>query len=258
MEIDSTIAPALLGGRLALVTGAGQGNGRAIALGLARAGARVVVTDINGDNAAQTQTLVERDGGQAWAFPLDVCDPAACDALAAQVAGDIGDVDVLVNNAGIIIREDSSSPRAAENFRRVLDVNLTGTLNATLAMLEMLKRTRGCIVNLGSIASFAGQGATLGYAPSKAGVKLLTQSHAAEFAAFGIRVNAIAPGVIATPMTEATRADPSRLTGFMARTPMGRVGEPEELVGPVVFLASPMASYVTGATLAVDGGFLAT
>ncbi|MEZ5649458.1 MAG: SDR family oxidoreductase [Burkholderiaceae bacterium] len=258
MDIDAFIAPPVLAGRLALVTGAGQGNGRAIARGLAAAGARVVVTDVDERAARETRGLIEAAGAQAWSFGLDVTDEPACRALAGQVDQAIGALDIVVNNAGIIIREGSDSPRAAENFRRVLDVNLTGTLNVTLATLGMLKRTRGTVVNIASIASTAGQGATLGYAPSKAGVKLLTQSHAAEFARFGIRVNAIAPGVIATPMTESTRADPSRLTGFMARTPMGRVGEPEELVGPVVFLVSPMASYVTGATLAVDGGFLAT
>ncbi|MEZ5656990.1 MAG: SDR family oxidoreductase [Burkholderiaceae bacterium] len=217
----------------------------------------MVVTDVDVEAARETCGLVNQAGGQAWSFGLDVCNEPSARALADQIAAQIGDLDILVNNAGIIIREGSDSEHAIENFRRVLDVNLTGTLNVTLAMLVMLKRSRGTIINIASIASFAGQGATLGYAPSKGGVRLLTQSHAAEFAPWGIRVNAIAPGVIATPMTESTRAEPARLSGFMARTPMRRVGEPEELIGPVVFLASPMASYVTGAILAVDGGFLA-
>ena len=125
------------------------------------------------------------------------------------------------------------------------------------ALLPALRQTHGSIVNLGSIASFVGVGGALGYAPSKGGIKLLTQALARDLAADGIRVNAIAPGVIATPMTESTRNDPARLASFMSRTPLGRVGQPEELVGPVVFLVSDMGSYVNGVTLPVDGGFLA-
>jgi NAD(P)-dependent dehydrogenase (short-subunit alcohol dehydrogenase family) len=138
-----------------------------------------------------------------------------------------------------------------------LDVNVHGTFNVTHALLDSLKATRGCIVNMASIAAYAGQAASLGYSPSKGAIKMLTQSLAQELAPFGVRVNALAPGVIATPMTAATREDPSRLQGFMTRIPMGRVGETEDLVGPIVFLASDMARYVTGITLPVDGGFLA-
>lgn len=248
----------LLQGRLAFVTGAGQGNGRAIALGLARAGARVVVTDVNGASAAETADLLRAEGGSAWGHVLDVTDAAACQALAARVAAECGRVEVLVNNAGIIIRENSAHPQAAEHFRRTLDVNLHGTFNVTQAFLPALKNGGGAIVNLSSIAAFAGQGGSLGYSPSKGAIKMYTQSLAVELAPFGVRVNALAPGVIATPMTEPTRADPSRLAGFLQRTPMGRVGQPEELVGPVLFLASEaLSSYVTGVTLPVDGGFLA-
>lgn len=247
----------LLAGRLALVTGAGNGNGRAISLGLAAHGADVVVTDIDAAAAARTADEVRASGRQAWAFALDVTDGAACHALADVVRKDIGPISILINNAGIIIREGIDSPRAAANWQRVIDVNLTGVFNATHAHLAALRETRGAIVNVGSIASFVGVGDTLGYSPSKGGVKLLTQALARDLAKDGIRVNAIAPGVIATAMTEATRNDPQRLAGFMGRTPLGRVGEPEELVGPVVFLVSAMASYVNGVTLPVDGGFLA-
>ena len=161
---------------------------------------------------------------------------------------------MLVNNAGILIREGLDSPRAAENWRRVLDVNLNGSFNMIHAFL---RATRGVIINVGSIASFAGVGAALGYSPSKGGVKMLTQSLARDLAADGIRVNAIAPGVIETPMTASTREDPAKLASFMQRIPLGRVGQPDDLVGPVVFLASSMARYVTGVSLPVDGGFLA-
>ncbi|WP_407151480.1 SDR family NAD(P)-dependent oxidoreductase [Bradyrhizobium sp. ORS 86] len=247
----------LLAGKRALVTGAAHGNGRAIARGLAAHGADVVVTDIDLAGAEQTAADIRGSDCAAWAFRLDVSDAAACHALAQRIGREIGPIAVLVNNAGIIIREGIDSPKAHDNWRRVLDVNLTGTFNVTHAFLPALRETRGAIINLGSIASFVGVADTLGYAPSKGGVKLLTQALARELAADGIRVNAIAPGVIATAMTEATRSDPARLAGFLGRTPLGRVGEPEELVGPVVFLASELASYVNGVTMPVDGGFLA-
>ncbi len=247
----------LLAGRRALVTGAAHGNGRAIALGLAAHGADVVATDIDLAGAEHTAADIRAGGRAAWPFRLDVTDADACKALAETVARDIGPIAILINNAGIIIREGIDSPRAGENWRRVLDVNLTGAFNVTHALLPALRQTRGTIVNLGSIASFAGVGDTLGYAPSKGGVKLLTQALARDLARDGIRVNAIAPGVIATAMTEATRNDPARLASFMSRTPLGRVGQPDELVGPVVFLVSDLASYVNGVTLPVDGGFLA-
>jgi NAD(P)-dependent dehydrogenase (short-subunit alcohol dehydrogenase family) len=247
----------LLAGKRALVTGAGQGNGRAIALGLAAHGADIVAADIDLAGAERTAADLRGSGGNAFAFRLDVTDAAACRALAQTIARDIGEISILINNAGIIIREGLDSPRAAENWRRVLDVNLTGVFNVTHAFLPALRKTRGAIVNLGSIASFVGVGDTLGYAPSKGGVKLLTQALARDLARDGIRVNAIAPGVIETAMTEVTRNDPAKLAGFIGRTPLGRVGQPEELVGPVVFLVSEMASYVSGVTLPVDGGFLA-
>jgi len=210
--------------------------------------------------AHQTQSVADEinaRGGKAFAYQLDVTDAAACNALAKQVAGEAGAVNVLINNAGIIIRETIDSPRAAENWRRVMDVSVNGIFNVVHAWLPALRQTRGNIINIASIASFVGVGSTLGYSPSKGAVKLFTQTLARDLAADGIRVNAIAPGVIATPMTASTREDPSRLAGFMSRTPLGRVGEPDELIGPVVFLASNMASYVNGTILPVDGGFLA-
>lgn len=248
----------LLQDKRALVTGAGQGNGQAIAAGLARAGAQVVVTDLDGEAAAQTAGLIRQDGGQAWHWPLDVTDARQCQDLAGQVGLACGAVDVLVNNAGIIIREGSESPHAASNWERTLQVNLQGVFNVTMAFRSQLWSRQASIINIASIAAYAGQGGSLGYSPSKAGVVMLTQSWAAEWAVHGVRVNALAPGVIATPMTEITRAQPHKLQAFMARTPMGRVGQAHELVGPVLFLASAMSSYVTGVTLPVDGGFLAT
>lgn len=257
MTFPASIAPRLLDGRLALITGAGQGNGRTLALGLSQAGARVIVTDMNETTVEETAKLVRLAGGEAWSFVLDVTSPEACHALAERVGNEIGQVDLLVNNAGIIIRENASSPNAAANWKKTIDVNVHGTFNVTHAWLSAIKATKGVIINIASIAAYAGQSASLGYSPSKGAIKMLTQSLAQELAADGVRVNALAPGVIETPMTAATRENPERLKTFMARIPMGRLGQTEDLVGPVIFLASDMSRYVTGVTLPVDGGFLA-
>lgn len=257
MDITSTMAPQVLQNRLALVTGAGQGNGRAIARGLAAAGARVIVTDLNADTAASVAQEIRAAGGEAWSFQLDVTSVDACNALAARATNEIGPVDVLVNNAGIIVREGMDSPRVVSNMQRALDVNVLGTFLPIQAWLGALRATRGCIVNVASIASTTGLAGVVGYSPSKGAVKMLTQALAVELAKDGVRVNAIAPGVIETPMTVSTREAPEKLEKFMMRTPMARVGQAEELVGPVVFLASDMGSYVTGVTVPVDGGFLA-
>jgi len=257
MEINELIAPQILRGRIALVTGAGQGNGKAIAKGLAKAGAAVIVTDLNEANAKSAAAEINEAGGKAYAYKLDVTSRDECDALALTTANEVGNVDILVNNAGIIIREGMDSPTVASNLQKTLDVNVMGTFHPTHSWLSALRETKGVIINVGSIASTTGIPNVVGYSPSKGAVKMLTQALAVELAKDGIRVNAIAPGVIETPMTSYTREAPERLDKFMMRTPMARVGQPEELIGPVVFLASGMASYVTGVTLPIDGGFLA-
>ena len=257
MQISDHIAPKILQGRLALVTGGGQGNGQAIALGLAHAGARVIVTDLNEVNAQKVAQDILQQGGQAWAFRQDVTDEAANLALADRVLRDIGPIDILINNAGIIIREGIDSPNAVSNLALMLKVNVMGSFIPVHSWLPALRATKGCIINLASIAATAGLAGTMGYSPSKGAVKLMTQALAVELADDGIRVNALAPGVIETPMTAPTREAPEKLARFMQRTPMKRVGQVQELIGPIVFLASDMASYVTGVTLPVDGGFLA-
>ncbi|WP_154678016.1 SDR family NAD(P)-dependent oxidoreductase [Paraburkholderia nodosa] len=254
MQINSN---PILTGKIALITGAGQGNGRAIAIGLAEAGASVVVSDMNEANARETAAIIEANGHAAYACQLDVTDAAQCRGVTEDIAARLGAIDVLVNNAGILIREGIDSENALANLQRVMKVNHEGTFNVCHACLPALRKTRGTIVNIASIASFSGQPNTLGYSPSKGAVKMLTQSLAVDLASDGIRVNAIAPGVIETPMTVFTRDDPARLERFMSRIPMKRVGKPEELVGAVLFLASSMSSYVTGVILPVDGGYLA-
>ena len=257
MQISDHIAPKILQGRLALVTGGGQGNGQAIALGLAHAGARVIVTDLIEVNAQKVAQDIRQQGWQAWAFRQDVTDEAANLALADRVLRDIGPIDILINNAGIIIREGVDSPNAVSNLALMLKVNVMGSFIPVHSWLPALRATKGCIINLASIAATAGLAGTMGYSPSKGAVKLMTQALAVELADDGIRVNALAPGVIETPMTAPTREAPEKLARFMQRTPMKRVGQVQELIGPIVFLASDMASYVTGVTLPVDGGFLA-
>lgn len=257
MTLQPLSLPRLLEGRLALITGAGQGNGRAFALGLAQAGARIIATDVNAAAVEETARLVRDQGGEAWAFVLDVTAPADCNALAARVGKEIGKVDLLLNNAGIIIRENMASPQAASNWHKTIDVNVNGTFNVTHAWLPAIRQTRGTIINIASIAAYAGQGGSLGYSPSKGAIKMFTQSLAQELAPAGVRVNALAPGVIETPMTAATRENPEKLQSFMGRIPMGRIGKTDDLIGPVIFLASDMSRYVTGITLPVDGGFLA-
>ncbi len=196
-------------------------------------------------------------GGHGWVYALDVTDAEAAVRLAARVGQEIGPVDIVVNNAGVILREGMDSPHAHAAMRKVMDVNVIGVFNVVHAWLPALRRTRGNIVNISSGASFHGQPNAVGYSASKAAVRLLSQSMVADLAASGIRVNVIAPGVIVTPMTDTTRADAARLERFMARIPAGRLGNAEEIARPAVFLASDMASYVNGVTLPVDGGYLA-
>jgi len=247
----------ILAGKLALVTGAASGIGRAIAIAYGKAGANVVMTDREAGACDSAVAEVLAAGGKARAFALDVTDSQASVQLAARVERELGDLDVLVNSAGVIIRETVDSPQAHHNIRRTMDVNLFGTFNTIHAWLAALRRTRGCIINVASGSAFVASPGALGYSASKGAVKMLTQAMAADLGKDGIRVNALAPGVIATPMTQYTQDDPERMARFLVRIPANRLGTPEELAGPAIFLASDMASYVNGVTLPVDGGKLA-
>lgn len=249
----------LMQNQVALVTGGGLGNGAAIAKGFARYGARVIVTDIDHDSARATANDITNSGGNAWSYPLDVTDAESCLCLAEEVKTAVGDVTVLVNNAGFIDRQKIDSPDLRRAWNRSMEVNLDGPLNVILSFLPILRKTRGSIINISSIGALVSTKVSVSYSVSKAGVVMLTKDLAQELALDGVRVNHIAPGAMKTRMTEASRTDPERYEMFKRAIPMGRFGEPEELVGPAVFLACPeFSSYVTGAMLNVDGGYLTT
>jgi NAD(P)-dependent dehydrogenase (short-subunit alcohol dehydrogenase family) len=244
-------------GRIALVTGAGRGNGKAIAEGLASAGADVIVTDIDGTSAREVAAKITGLGVRSWAFELDVSDAPACETLAKKIAGDIGSIDILVNNAGVLLSGRIEDDGARARWDKTRAINIDGPYNMVIAFLEALKRSKGCIVNVGSIQSFVGGVGAVGYITSKGAIVQLTKALGVELAIYGIRVNAIAPGLIDTPMTGGVQNNEKALKGILSHVPMRRIGLPEELQAAVVFLASPGASYITGATLPIDGGYLA-
>ncbi len=255
--MNTEIRTDILAGRVALVTGGSRGNGAAIAKGLARHGAAVAVSDVLDEGAAQVAGEIEAAAGKAIWRHLDVVDPQACGAIAGEIQGELGDISILINNAGVISRDAIGGQGFQEGWRRVLDVNLEGVMNMTDACLDQLRRTQGSVVNLASIRSFIAARESAAYCASKGAVAMLTKAMATELATDGIRVNAIAPGIIATPMTVVHRENPETLAAFLTRVPVDRVGEPEELAGPAVFLVSELASYVTGVILPVDGGLMA-
>jgi NAD(P)-dependent dehydrogenase (short-subunit alcohol dehydrogenase family) len=240
-----------------VVTGAAQGNGKAIAKGLAQYGAKLAVCDIQLEAAQQVAAEICATGAIAKAFKVDVTDPSSVKALAESVERELGQTSILINNAGIIRRAPIDSETFEPDWRAVMAVNADGPMLMIRAFLPQLKETLGRIVNLASIMSVTAGPGLSGYAASKGALLQLTKGLAHDLAPLGIRINAIAPGVIETPMTDATRANPDAIGRFIAHTPMKRVGQPEELVGPVLFLVSNLSSYVTGTLLPVDGGYLA-
>jgi 2-deoxy-D-gluconate 3-dehydrogenase len=248
-------SPFDLHGRCAVVTGAGRGLGQAVALGLARAGADLVLLGRPGSQDG-TRDQVSDLGRDVEMVDLDVSDADAVARVGARLAAD-RQVDILVNNAGIIDREDSASV-THDAWSRVLDVNLTGLFFLCQRLgRPMAERGSGKIVSIASLLSFQGGIRVASYAASKHGVAGVTKALANEWGPLGVQVNAIAPGYIATDNTTALREDPDRSRSILERIPAGRWGQPSDIAGAAVFLSSPAADYVNGHVLVVDGGWLA-
>jgi NAD(P)-dependent dehydrogenase (short-subunit alcohol dehydrogenase family) len=247
----------MLKNRTALITGGGRGIGAATAAALSRAGATVIIADLDIALANATAASISAQGGHASACQLDVTDREAVAETAAILAANHDPVSILVNNAGIAGELPIDDPKVMELWDRQMSVNLTSVLVMTRAFLKPLRETKGAVVNLASVASFLAVTGSFGYMASKAGVKLLTQTLAKELASDGIRVNAVAPGVIQTDMSAQRVADPAWLGKQLSRIPLQRVGTVADVADPIVFLCSDMSRYITGVTLPVDGGFLA-
>jgi 3-oxoacyl-[acyl-carrier protein] reductase len=243
---------ALLEGRVALVTGASQGIGRACALALANAGARVALAARNSEKLSEVAQQITDAGGQASAFALDLASEESIRAGAKAVLAAMGKIDILVNNGGIT-RDNLMLRMKLADWDAVLTTNLTGTFLLTQAVATaMLKARFGRIINITSVVGETGQAGQANYAASKAGLIGLTKSLARELASRNITVNAVAPGFIATPMTDVLNEQ--QRAAMLTQIPLDRPGTPEDIANAVTFLASEQASYITGHVLDVNGG----
>lgn len=245
-------------GQIALITGAGSGIGRAIALAFAEQGAKVVVADRNSEGSSETLRLVRARGGEAFAVKVDVTQATEVEAMVAQSVAHYGGLNYAVNNAGI---EGSLMVPLAKydeaTWDSVIDVNLKGVFLCMKYELAPIVQTKGAIVNMASVAGLSGSRFGVAYHASKHGVIGLTKAAAIEYAHKGVRVNAVAPGVIQTPMAQrAAVNDAAMVEGLVRLHPLGRLGTAEDVANAAVWLCSKGASFVTGHTLAVDGGFL--
>ncbi len=245
--------------RIALVTGAGAGIGRAIAVALARAGADVAITEIDSCRAGAEATAaqISEHGRRGFAITLDVTRVADIETAVAKIEADFGPIDILVNNAGINIHKYALDV-GEDDWDRVLNVDLKGVFFISQACARrMLPRGRGAIVNIASIYGVVGYHRRAPYAAAKGGLVNLTRALALEWAKQGVRVNAVAPSFILTPMTEKELADPLRREENLSRVPTGRLGLPEDVAAAVLYLASDAADMITGHTLMLDGGYTA-
>jgi NAD(P)-dependent dehydrogenase (short-subunit alcohol dehydrogenase family) len=247
-----------LNDKVAIVTGGGSGIGRGVCLAFAREGAHVVVADVNLQSARETLAGVEAARRRGLAVQTDVSDPAQVNAMVAAARAAFGRIDVLFNGAGIIFAK-SVLDTTVEEWDRLMAVNLRGQflcLQATARI--MVEQGRGKIINITSILGAQGRVERVAYCASKAGITSLTQTCAVELGPRGVYVNAIAPGSIETGMTKSAPSTPEETQRKIAGIPLRRRGDPDDLTGPAIFLASDESDYVTGAVLTVDGGFTAS
>ena len=247
-----------LDGKVAIVTGSGSGNGRAITIGCAHAGARVFGADIDEARARETAELAERDGGEVEPGYVDVADGASVREMVRRAEQRFGGLDVLVANAGILARAEFLD-HTEEMFDRIIAVNLRGVFLCGLyAGRRMAELQGGSIINIASINSEIAASNTAAYCASKGGVQMLTRSMAVSLARHNIRVNALAPGTIRTNINRDRLDLAGAIEAENRRIPLGRIGQPDDLAGPAIFLASDDSAYITGHTLFVDGGLTVT
>jgi NAD(P)-dependent dehydrogenase (short-subunit alcohol dehydrogenase family) len=247
---------ASLGGKVAVVTGAGSGIGREVALAYAREGAAVLVSDVNEAGGRETVGAIAAAKGRASFFRADVARPAECEALANEAVRAFGGLDVACNNAGIGGAIAPVAEQPIEAWDRIIAVNLSSVFYCMRAQIpRMLERGGGAIVNMASILGAVGWAGSAGYVAAKHGMVGLTRTAALEYSARGVRVNVVGPGFIETPLLAGL--DATTRAGLVALHPIGRLGRPEEVAELVVWLSSPASSFVTGAYVPIDGGYLA-
>lgn len=249
-------ASPFLDGKVALVTGAASGIGRAIALACAREGAKVVVSDVDAAGGEETVAMVRRQSGDALFVRADVSVAADCERLVARCAEAYGRLDLACNNAGIGGDLAPTADYPLEAWHQVIGINLTGVFHCMKYEIPLLLKTGGNIVNIASILGAVGFAHAPAYTAAKHGVLGLTQSAALEYGGAGLRVNAVGPAFIRTPMIAGLEGDPATLAQLVSQHPIGRLGEPHEVAELVVWLGSDRASFCTGAYFPVDGGFL--
>jgi gluconate 5-dehydrogenase len=248
-----------LTGRTALITGAGRGIGRALARGFAEQGANVALVARTAEQLEAAQREIEdRTGRRAWAFPFDLAQLAGMGALFDEITHTTGGIDILAHCAGTTVREPSEDT-SLESFNRIMEVNLTSALRLSQAFCRHRRAVGkgGRIINVGSLACHAARPTIAAYACSKMGLLGLTKTLAVEWAPYGINVNAIGPGYIATELTAPLQADAEFSRWVLSKTPLGRWGRPEDLVGTAVLLASQAGDFITGQIFYVDGGWTA-